>query len=168
MGLHEWLLLKGKKYGPDDDLKQYMEIYERSTEYAHRWEKQWGLSKSVKTRAIAPTGTISICAETTSGIEPLFCTAYKRRYLNGATWEYQYVIDPIVKRLVEEGVSPESIEDAYSLAETPERRIEFQVWLQQYVDHGISSTLNLPSWGSAHNNEDGVRPFGEMYPILEA
>jgi ribonucleoside-diphosphate reductase alpha chain len=162
MGLHEWLIKHGKKYGPDEDLKKYLEIYEHSTRYAHEWERKWSLSKSVKTRAIAPTGTIAICAETTSGIEPLFCAAYKRRYLNGTTWEYQYVIDPIVKRLVESGVAPDNIEDAYSLAETPEKRIQFQSWLQQYVDHGISSTLNLPAWGTQFNNEECVRPFGDM------
>jgi len=162
MGIHEWLVKHGKQYGPDDDLAKYLEIYAQSTGIAHSIEDQWSLSHSVKTRAIAPTGTISIAAETTSGMEPIFCCAYKRRYLNGRTWEYQYVIDPIVKRLVETGISPESIEDAYSLAENPTRRIEFQVWLQQYVDHGISSTLNLPAWGSEFNNEDRVKSFGEM------
>src|SRR6185437_6592370 len=157
MGIHEWLVKHGKQYGPDDDLAKYLEIYAQSTGIAHSIEDQWSLSHSVKTRAIAPTATISIAAETTSGMEPIFCCAYKRRYLNGRTWEYQYVIDPIVKRLVETGISPESIEDAYSLAENPTRRIEFQVWLQQYVDHGISSTLNLPAWGSEFNNEDRVK-----------
>jgi ribonucleoside-diphosphate reductase alpha chain len=34
--------------------------------------------------------------------------------------------------------------------------------VQKYVDHGISSTINLPSWGSEHNNDSGVHTFGEM------
>lgn len=160
MGIHEWLIKHGKKYGPDDDLKLYMEIYERSTGYAHQWEKQWGLSKSVKTRAIAPTGTIGIVAETTTGCEPVFCVAFKRRYLNGKTWEYQYVIETIAKRLTEQGINPEDIEDAYSIE--PNRRVAFQAWLQQYVDHGISSTINLPAWGTPSNNEDTVKDFGNM------
>jgi len=161
MGIHEWLLKHGKQYGPDDDLKQYMEIYEQSTRIAHQWEDKWNLSKSVKTRAIAPTGTIGIAAETTTGCEPVFCVAFKRRYLNGRTWEHQYVVESIAKRLVEEtGISPESIEDAYSI--DPERRIVFQAWLQRYVDHGISSTINLPAWGTATNNEDKVEDFGNM------
>lgn len=161
MGIHEWLIKHGKQYGPDDDLKKYMEIYAQSTQIAHEWEKIWSLSKSVKTRAIAPTGTIGIVAETTTGCEPIFCVAFKRRYLSGKTWNYQYVVESIAKRLVEEtGVSPESIEDAYSIA--PQRRVEFQTWLQQYVDHGISSTINLPAWGSEANNEDKVEEFGNM------
>lgn len=162
MGIHEWLLVHNKPYGPDEDLAKYMEIYGQSTVYAHRWERLWSLSKSVKTRAIAPTGTIGIVAETTTGCEPLFCAAYKRRYLNGRTWEYQYVIDPIVKRLVDNGIRPEHIEDAYVLAENPERRVAFQAWLQRYVDHGISSTINLPQWGTELNNEDKVQEFGNM------
>lgn len=163
MGLHEWMLLHGKKYGPDDDLAQYMAIYASSTRIAHDWEHRWSLSESIKTRAIAPTGTIGIAAETTTGIEPVFCVAYKRRYLKGDVWHYQYVIESVAKRLIEEnGIRPDEIEDAYSLAEQPERRIAFQAWLQQYVDHGISSTLNLPQWGSEANNENKVQAFGNM------
>ena len=94
----------------------------------------------------APTGTTAIIGETTSGIEPLFATAYKRRYLQGSKWHYQYVVDAGAKRLVEEhGVNPLDLETAYDLAYEPMRRIDFQAWVQQFVDHGISSTLNLPS-----------------------
>jgi len=163
MGVHEWLLLHGKQYGPDSDLEQYLKIYETSTKLAHSYEKMWSLSKSVKTRAIAPTGTIGIAAETSTSLEPILCCAYKRRYLKGDVWHYQYVVESVAKRLIEEnGISPDSIEDAYSLAETPERRVEFQAWMQQYVDHGISSTINLPQWGTELNNEDTVKPFGDM------
>jgi ribonucleoside-diphosphate reductase alpha chain len=126
----------------------------------HAW--RLGISEPVKTRAIAPTGSIAILAETTSGCEPLFCVAYKRRYLKGSSWNYQYVIDPIAKRLIESGVRPEDIEDAYTLAQEPERRVAFQAWLQSFVDHGISSTINLPAWGTEFNNESRVRSFGDM------
>src|SRR5208337_2179357 len=116
MGIHEWLIQHGKKYGPDEDLEKYLEIYAQSTKVAHSWEDTWNLSHSVKTRAIAPTGTISIAAETTSGCEPIFCTAFKRRYLNGRTWNYQYVVETIAQRLIEvDGLKPEDIEDAYSI-----------------------------------------------------
>jgi ribonucleoside-diphosphate reductase alpha chain len=162
MGLHEWLLLRGKKYGPDPELEEYLEIYADSTSIAHRYADQYGLSRPVKTRALAPTGTIAIVAETTSGIEVIYCVALKRRYLKGSVVHYQYIIDPTAQRLIATGVNPESIEDAYTLAENVERRVEFQAWVQKYVDHGISSTINLPSWGSEHNNDSGVHTFGEM------
>lgn len=162
MGLHEWLLKRGKKYGPDEELGKFLEIYATSTEIAHRYADEWGISRPVKTRAIAPTGTIGIIAETTTGIEPIFCVAYKRRYLKGDVYHYQYVVDPCAKRLIESGVPVNQIEDAYTLAEDVERRVAFQAWVQKYVDHSISSTINLPAWGSELNNDGRVREFGEM------
>jgi len=162
MGLHEWMLKRGQKYGPSDELAKYMEVYATSTEIAAAKADEWGISRPIKTRAIAPTGTIGIVGETTTGIEPVFCVAYKRRYLDGKVWSYQYVIDPAAKRLIESGVHPDAVEDAYSLAKEPERRVAFQAWLQQYVDHAISSTLNIPEWGSELNNEEGVKEFGKM------
>jgi ribonucleoside-diphosphate reductase alpha chain len=162
MGLHEWMLKRGLKYGPSEELATYLEIYATSTEIAAKQADQWGISRPVKTRAIAPTGTIGIVAETTGGLEPLFCVAYKRRYLDGLVWKYQYVVDSVAKRLIEGGVDVDTIEDAYSLAEQPERRVAFQAWLQKYVDHAISSTLNLPAWGSEFNNEGKVKEFGDM------
>lgn len=160
MGVHEFLLKKGLNYGPHDILTQYLEVYAKADEYAKRYAHKWGLSVPVKTRAIAPTGTISIMAETTGGIEPMFCAAYKRRYLKGTSWHYQYVVDPAALRLIQSGVRSESIEDAYDLARDYERRIAFQSYVQQYVDHGISSTINLPPWGSEFNNESLIQPFG--------
>ncbi len=162
MGLHEWLLLHGKKYGPDAELTKYLEIYATSTEVSHKWADLWELSRPVKTRAIAPTGTIGIVAETTTGMEPIFCVAMKRRYLKGEAVHYQYVIDPTAKRLVDAGVNPDTIEDAYVLAENVERRVEFQAYLQKFVDHSISSTINIPAWGSELNNDSKVRDFGNM------
>lgn len=161
MGLHEWLLARGKAYGPDDELEAYLKVYEGSTAIAHEWADKWAISRPVKTRAIAPTGSIGILAETSTGVEPIFCAAYKRRYLKHTVWNYQYVVDPIVQRLVDEqGLNPDLIEDAYSIS--PERRVKFQAWLQRYVDHGISSTINIPAWGSEENNDNTVRAFGDM------
>lgn len=165
MGLHEWLMRRGRPYGPDEELEKWMEVYRDATdETAEKFAQQLGLTVPVKKRAIAPTGTTGIVAETTTGCEPMFCAAYKRRYLSeGTTWKYQFVVDPVARRMVNDfELDPSDLEDAYSLAENPERRVEFQAWLQKYVDHGISSTINLPSWGSRHNNEGHVETFGRM------
>lgn len=107
--------------------------------------------------------TIGILAETTTGIEPIFCAAYQRRYLGpNNVWLYQYVVDPTAKRLVDAGVDPDSIEDATTLALDMERRLAFQAWVQEYVDMAISSTINLPPWGSAGNNADLLPMYGEI------
>lgn len=144
MGIAEWLAVRGKPYAPDDELQDYLTLYTKSGEFADRYADRLGISRPVKTRAIAPTGTIGILGETTTGIEPIFAKAIKRRYLKGSEWHYQYVIDAAVKRLVDRGVSPDAIEDAYDLAREPGRRLAFQAWVQEFVDHGISSTINLP------------------------
>lgn len=163
MGIHEWLLKRGKRYGPDPELGEWLAEYTRSTEYAHEWADRLDLSRPVKTRAIAPNGTIGILAETTTSAEPIFAAATKRRVRNahhgGDKIEFEYVVDPTTARLVAEGVDPATIEDAYSLSYDVERRIEFQAWLQQYVDHGISSTVNLPY---VISDEREQADFGKM------
>jgi ribonucleoside-diphosphate reductase alpha chain len=162
MGLHEWLLKHGKKYGPDAELEEYLKVYANNLKYAKTYAKQWDLTVPIAGRAVAPTGTIGIVAETSTGIEPVFCVAYKRRYLKGDLVHYQYVVDPVAQRLINSGIPAEQIEDAYSLAENVERRVEFQEWIQKYTDHGVSSTINLPQWGSELNNEKKVDGFGKM------
>ena len=164
MGIHEWLLIRGKSYKEDAELTEWLEAYEQiSTRAAHKYSARWGISTPVKVRAIAPTGTIGIVAETTTGIEPIFCVAYKRRYLvEGKKWAFQYVVDPTAQRLIKNGIDPTKIEDAAVLSTDIERRLAFQSYVQKYVDHGISSTINLPAWGSELNNEDKVKPIGKM------
>jgi ribonucleoside-diphosphate reductase alpha chain len=162
MGIHEWLLRRGKSYGPDEELGMWLTTYAKSGRYANKWADEWGLSRPKKTRAIAPNGTTSIVAETTGGIEPIFCVAYKRRYLKGDQYYYQYVVDPCARRLIENGIDPGKVEDAYVLARDVERRVAFQAWVQGYVDHCISSTINLPAYGGELNNQDIIRPFGAM------
>src|SRR5690606_17526190 len=110
------------------------------------------------------TGTIGILAETTTGIEPMFAPAYKRRYLKGDKWHFQYVIDATAKRLADKGLDPDKLESAYDLAKDPMRRLKFQAWVQQYVDHGISSTLNLPAYDeqSFTNLEFGTQLYFQL------
>ncbi len=158
MGIYEWLVTRGKPYAPDKELEEWLKVYETSTPLAAQYASLLGVSAPVKTRAIAPTGTIGILAETTTGIEPMFGTAYKRRYRKGETWHYQYVIEPLAKKLYEQGIDPDELDTAYDLANNPVRRLEFQAWVQQFVDHGISSTINLPNYDS---QSFSPRFFGE-------
>lgn len=164
MGVHEWLLKRSLPYGPNDQLAEWLDIYSKSTHVARAWALQNGLTPPIKTRAIAPTGTIGIVAETTTGIEPIFCVAFKRRVREARAdgrdrVTYEYVIDPTAKRLIADGVEPDLIEDAYSLSYDVEKRIAFQAWLQQWVDHGISSTINLPY---PITDPAEVEEFGDM------
>lgn len=152
-GIHEWLMAKGCDYEVTPELHKLLSVYEQESDSAaFIGAKQLGVSVPKGVRAIAPTGTIGIIAETTTGIEPLFCKAYKRRYFKDGKWMYQYVVDGSVKRLLEQGVKIENIKDAGDL--TFKQRVKFQADVQNYVDMAISSTCNLDSWGSASNNQD--------------
>lgn len=162
MGIHEWLLKRGQKYEVTDDLKTWLAIYrDESKRAADEHCDRLFISKPVAYRAIAPTGTIGILAATTTGIEPLFSVAYKRRFLtDGTKWKYQYVIDAVADRIIREyGVKPETIDTAYKLSHDYERRIKFQADIQDYVDMSISSTINLPEWGSSGNREEDIPRF---------
>ncbi|NDB65855.1 MAG: hypothetical protein EB168_09335 [Euryarchaeota archaeon] len=158
MGMHEWLLRKGYRYEMNDELRKWMKVYQdTSDEWAQIHTNRFYMAEPQGVRAIAPTGTISMLAGTTSGLEPVYSVAYKRRYLvDGTRWKHQFVVDATAETLIESGIKPESIESAVDLAADPERRIKFQWEVQKYVDQAISSTVNLPAWGTDHNNEDLV------------
>lgn len=164
MGVHEWLLKRGYRYEVVPELHEWLKVYRDESEAsANELADKLGINRPIAYRAIAPTGTIGIMAGTTTGIEPLFAVAYMRRYLvDGKVWKYQYVIDGTAKILIEQfGVQPENIETALDLANDAERRIKFQADIQDYVDMSISSTINIPKWGSELNNEDRVMDFAK-------
>lgn len=164
MGIHEWLLQRGQAYEVTDELHKWLKVYrDESKSSADALCDDLSISRPVAYRAIAPTGTIGILASTTTGIEPLFAVAYKRRYLTGGTrWKYQYVVDATADRLIRDyGLDPSNIDTAYRLSHDYERRVKFQADVQDYVDMSISSTINLPSWGTRDNNESRVAGFAE-------
>jgi len=149
MGMHEWLLKRGHCYEMNYELGFWLCDYVQAGEVgADAMSDKLAINRPKKYRAIAPTGTIGILASTTTGIEPLFAVAYKRRYLtNGAKWNAEYVIDATAERLItDHDLDPDAIETSSTLASDPERRIKFQCDVQKYVDMAISSTLNLPAF----------------------
>jgi len=161
LGLHEWCLINDQRYEPSGNLGRWLSTWEAvSNEEAGKISTELGGPFPAGVRAVAPTGTIGILAGTSTGIEPIYCTAYKRRYLNeNQRWSMQYIVDPTVKRLVDEhGFDPNEIEDAMTLAEDVERRMSMQAFVQDFVDQAISSTINLPEWGEPGNNN--AKEFG--------
>ena len=164
MGIHEWLLKRGHGYEVVPELHEWLKVYQQESERAANEHcDRFYISRPVAYRAIAPTGSIGILAGTTTGIEPLFAVAYKRRFLSeGTKWKYQYVVDGTAATLIKDfGVDPNKIESAIDLSSNYEQRIKFQADIQDYVDMSISSTINLPSWGSPENNETRVHSFSE-------
>jgi ribonucleoside-diphosphate reductase alpha chain len=161
MGLHEWLIQRGSRYETTEEMHRWLKIYKsESDRVSDSFADEIGVSRPVAKRAVAPTGTIGIIAGTSTGVEPIFAVAYKRRYLKNRRWHYQYVVDSAAQEMIElYGANPDDIESAIDLATDYERRLSFQANIQEYVDMSISSTINLPAWGSKDNNEDLVVPF---------
>ena len=165
MGIAEWLLQRKYKYEVTPELHQWLKVYkEESERAANEHCDHLYINRPVAYRAIAPTGTIGILAGTTTGIEPLFAVAYKRRYLSeGTKWKYEFVVDSTADLLIKEhGLDPDTIDTAYKLSHDYERRIKFQADVQDYVDMSISSTINLHAWGSKGNTENDITRFANV------
>ena len=163
MGLHEWLIQRRHRYETTPELHRWFKVYEaESDKVARSFSKKLNVSEPVAVRAVAPTGTIGILGGTSTGVEPIFAVAYKRRYLKNKRWHYQYVVDSAAQEMIElYGVKPDSIDSALDLATDYERRLNFQANVQEYVDMSISSTINLPAWNTEDNNEGKVEDFAQ-------
>jgi ribonucleoside-diphosphate reductase alpha chain len=163
IGVHEFLMKHGVRYGTDEAfevLEPWMREFDRALEHAHTWQDRFDLSLSKGATAIAPNGTIGIVAESTPSADPLLAAAEVRNVKiashNGDTYEQHIIVDPTAARLREQGVPVELIEDAYTI--DWERRVRQQHFIQQYVDHSISSTVNLPR---VVTDPDERKSFGE-------
>ncbi|MCE5244018.1 MAG: adenosylcobalamin-dependent ribonucleoside-diphosphate reductase [Syntrophobacteraceae bacterium] len=127
--------------------------------------------------AIAPTGTISIIADASAGIEPLFALAYRRSHvLSGETL---HEVSPVLRQVLEaKGLDagrviesvlkngrlgpapgiPEKVRRLFvtALDLSPEQHIRMQAAFQRHVDNSVSKTVNLPAGASA---EDIARAY---------
>ena len=161
MGLHEWCINNNQRYEPSGKLGKWLHVWqETSDDEAKLYSDKKNDVKPIAVRAIAPTGTIGIIAGTSTGIEPIFCVSYKRRFLDSdGKWKFRYVIDPTAEKLIQKGVDPTTIEDSISLAKNVEKRIAMQAYVQEFVDMAISSTINMPEWGEYGNSN--VKKFSE-------
>ena len=113
---------------------------------------------------IAPTGTISIISDCSSGVEPLFAVAYYRNvmdndklmefnpYFESVAFERGFDTERIMKEVAEKGrVSdiegiPEDIKKIFVTAHdiSPEWHIKMQAAFQKYTDNAVSKTINFP------------------------
>jgi len=128
--------------------------------------------RNATTTTIAPTGTISLIAEVSSGIEPLFALAYRRRMM-GETVEYvhplaQKILKDLDKDLWEEVVEEGNLENipldpslknllatAYEIP--PRIHVEMQAALQLFTDNAVSKTVNLPHNATPQDVEEVYR-----------
>ncbi len=133
------------------------------SDYAERGE---ALLRNATTTTIAPTGTISILADSSSGVEPLFALAYVRNVMDndrliesnpliekavralGENVDFNAVMEKIAEKGSAHGIDelPESIKRIFVTAHdiSPEWHIRTQAAFQKYVDNAVSKTVNFP------------------------
>lgn len=128
------------------------------------WELIDAKMRNATVTTLAPTGTISLIAGTSSGIEPYFSFAYERHILDGKVLveknellekvlkEYGIYSDELIKKIVDnhgmlKGIDgiPEEISSVFVSAHeiSPRDHILMQSAFQEYVDNAISKTINF-------------------------
>ncbi|NHW22973.1 MAG: vitamin B12-dependent ribonucleotide reductase [Archaeoglobales archaeon] len=129
------------------------------------WEKKGLKMRNATTTTIAPTGTISIIANCSSGIEPVFALAYKRaNILDGeeffeVNWIFENVLkerglynEKLIEKIAETGSIqkldlPEDMKRVFrcALEIAPEWHVRMQAAFQKFTDNAVSKTINLPN-----------------------
>lgn len=119
--------------------------------------------RNATTTTIAPTGTLSIIADCSSGIEPIFALAYKRlimdtelqeinKYFFDIAKERGFYSEELKEKVIEKatlkGIKevPKEIRGLFKTAhEIPsEDHIEMQARFQEFTDNAVSKTINMP------------------------
>ncbi len=135
--------------------------------------------RNATTTTIAPTGTLSIIADCSSGIEPIFAIAFKRLILDTELTEInkyffklardQGFYSPeleaeVIRRGSLKGIKgiPSWVKRIFRTAhEIPtENHIEMQAAFQEYTDNAVSKTINMPKKAK---KEDVYRAFMLAY-----
>jgi ribonucleoside-diphosphate reductase alpha chain len=94
------------------------------------WQKKgYAHLRNATVTTIAPTGTLSLIADCTSGIEPIFATAYVKKVLGGLTLSKKHQAGPAT--VTAHGISPEW-------------HVRMQAAFQKFTDNAVSKTVNLP------------------------
>ncbi len=183
MGWAEMLIKLGIRYDSEEAVKLAEKVMkfitnvgrEKSVELAKQrgsfpnfkgsvWDGKYKELRNATITTIAPTGTISIIAGTSSGVEPLFAIAFLRKHVLG---EAELVdVNPLFERMIkEEGLYseelmrqvadegtlhnikgiPKRLKELFVTAHDidPEWHVRMQAAFQKYTDNAVSKTINL-------------------------
>jgi ribonucleoside-diphosphate reductase alpha chain len=144
--------------------------------------KSWSAMRNATVTTIAPTGTISIIAGTSSGIEPLFALAFVRRVLEGARLlevsplfekaaEARGIYTPEMKaELARKGSAqdvaslPQDLKDLFvtALDIPPQQHVKIQAAFQKYTDNAVSKTVNLAESATV---DDVLKVYNQAYDL---
>jgi ribonucleoside-diphosphate reductase alpha chain len=146
------------------------------------WKRRYKTMRNATVTTIAPTGSISIIAGCSSGIEPLFAISFMRNVLGGTRL---FEVNPIFERLAKDrrfysaglleeiartgdiqGIKgiPKDVKRIFKTALNirPEWHVRIQAAFQKNTDNAVSKTINLPENAT---KEDVKRAFELAYNL---
>jgi ribonucleoside-diphosphate reductase alpha chain len=184
MGFADMLLEMGIPYNSDEAVRTGEEVMKFITDEGRKASEELAVERGVfpnfkgsiydrpgaapirnaTVTTIAPTGTLSIIAGCSSGIEPLFGLTFVRKVLDGAELlevnpvfertakKGGFYSDKLMKEIAEHGgctniqTVPEDVQRVFVTAHdiTPEWHIKMQAAFQKYTDNAVSKTVNFP------------------------
>lgn len=184
MGFADMLIKLGIAYDSEEALQLGDKVWKFIEEEAHKksaeiaekrgsfpnfeksiWKSKYKAFRNATVTTIAPTGTISIIAGCSSGIEPLFAISFIRNVLGGTRlFETNPLFEAIAKergfysaKLLEEIAKTGSVQKMDEVPEDvkrifvtaldiePEWHVRMQAVFQKYTDNAVSKTVNLPA-----------------------
>jgi ribonucleoside-diphosphate reductase alpha chain len=197
MGFADMLIILGISYDSEEALKisedlmafVKKEAHQKSKEIAEArgsfpnfeksiWRSRYGAFRNATVTTVAPTGTISIIAGCSSGIEPLFAVSFMRNVLSGARlFETNALFEEIAKargfysaKLFEEVARTGSVQKINGVPDDVKRlfvtaldikpvwHVRMQAAFQKSTDNAVSKTVNLP-------NEAKAQDVKEIYDL---
>ncbi len=162
------------KFISEESVKKSVELGESRGSFSNFkgsvWENKYKTMRNATVNTVAPTGTISILANTSSGIEPLFALSYSRNVMGSRLLEVNPVFEQIAKdrgfyssdlmvdiartgSLKDIDGIPDDIKRIFvtSLDIDPQWHVRMQAAFQKYVDNAVAKTVNMPASATLEN-----------------
>ena len=183
MGFADMLIMLGVPYDSEEALRVAEQVMAFIQEEAHKksreigetrgsfpnfdksvWKDRYSAFRNATVTTIAPTGTISIIAGCSSGIEPLFAVSFMRNVLGGSRlFEINVLFEELAKtrgfysaELLEEVAKTGSVQKIVGVPDNVKRlfvtaldiapvwHVKMQAAFQKFTDNAVSKTVNLP------------------------
>ncbi len=190
MGFADMLIKLGIRYDSEEALTLAENLMKFIEEEAHKrsieigeergsfpnfeksiWKDKYRAMRNATVTTIAPTGSISIIAGCSSGIEPIFAISFIRNVLSGTRlFETNPLFEMMAKergfynaKILEEIARTGSVQEIDGVPEDvkrlfvtaldikPEWHVRMQAAFQKYTDNAVSKTVNLPSNASVED-----------------
>jgi ribonucleoside-diphosphate reductase alpha chain len=135
--------------------------------------KQYDAMRNATCSSIAPTGTISMIANSSSGIEPVFALSFLKTVRAGQYYYCDDIFEQVMKvrglysqelmqKIMEEGTIahmdeiPEDVKNVFRVSHdlSPDAHVLMQAAFQKNVDLAVSKTINMPATATVEDVEN--------------